>query len=237
MPTPEQYAAAFERERVNEYPVIDEFERRMGFAVDRDRLEAAARVLACPVKKSPPNWQHGRILYALGRKHLEQSNTQQLWIDIGTAKGFSSVCMMWALDDAKRRSFSQIYSFDIIDPESRERRNSVEDGKTIDEFVSEFAPPYHDELVDYQPITFPVWAEAISLQQCIDFAFVDGSHQYSGVKADIEAILPHQARGDIILFDDLQKEGVARAVSELQGYDLEYIEVLPTRKYAIAVKH
>ena len=49
------------------YPVVDEFEQRMGFAVDRERLEDAAGVLACLLKKNPPKWQHGRVLYALAR--------------------------------------------------------------------------------------------------------------------------------------------------------------------------
>ena len=234
--TPEAYAAAFERERKNEYPIIDEFERRMGYAVDRERLEAAARVLACPVKKNPPNWQHGRLVYALGKRVLSrQLEPSGVWLDVGTAKGFSALCMAWALADAGAH-YVPVFSFDVIDPESREPRNSVEDGKTIDEFVQPFMPEGENVFVDFQQGSLAIWAKAVNLQASVRFAFIDGSHQYDNVKSDISIVTPRQQSGDIILFDDLQKSDVARAVSELQGYDLEYIEVLPTRKYAIAVK-
>ena len=36
----------------------------------------------------------------------------------------------------------------------------------------------------------------------IDFAFLDGDHTYEGVKADIEALLPHLAANAIVVFDD-----------------------------------
>lgn len=226
MPTPEQYAAAFERERRNEYPVIDAFEKRMGFAVDRERLEAAARVLACPVKKNPPNWCHGRIIYALGRSYLARDDGEQHWLDIGSAKGFSSVCMAWALRDAGHNG--DVWTFDVIDPNSREPRNSVEDGKTLEEFIAPFRPKGFFIRMRMAGQELP--------PARINFAFIDGSHQYSGVKSDISIVTPRQQPGDIILFDDLQKPDVARAVSEMQGYDLEYITLLPERMYAIAVK-
>lgn len=224
--TPEAYAAAFERERKNEYPVIDEFERRMGFAVDRERLEAAARVLACPVKKNPPNWQHGRVIYAQVRS-IAWMPKDIACLDIGSAKGFSAVCMAWAISDAGYQ-YADIWTFDIIDPHSREPRNSVKDGKTLEEFIAPFKPKNIGIVMRKAGAEMPLAR--------INFAFIDGSHQYDNVKSDISIVTPRQQSGDIILFDDMQKETVARAVSELQGYDLEYIEVLPTRKYAIAVK-
>jgi hypothetical protein len=65
------YQDAFELERQQAYPVVDAFEARMGYALAKDRYEAAARVLACPVKRNPPNWHHGRIIYAAARKYLD----------------------------------------------------------------------------------------------------------------------------------------------------------------------
>jgi predicted O-methyltransferase YrrM len=229
--TPEAYAAAFERERVNEYPVIDALEARLGFAVDRERLEAAARVLACPVKKNPPNWAHGRLLYALGRSYLAHDAGEQYWLDVGSAKGYSAVCMAWAFDDSAREG--RVLSMDVIDPNSREPRNSVDDSKTLAEFTQDYMPMGSDVMFMRGSA-----ADVIGNgePERINFAFIDGSHQYENVKSDIATVTPRQQSGDIILFDDLQAPGVARAVSELQGYDLEHIEVLPTRKYAIAVK-
>lgn len=230
MPTREQYEAAFEKERQNEYPVIDEFERRMGFAVDRERLEAAARVLACPVKKNPPNWQHGRVVYALGRKYLTHDGSCKIWLDIGTAKGFSAMAMMMAAHDA--HIVVDIQSFDIIDPLSDEPRNSIADGQDVYSFTKPFIPKDFQGWIEFRKAPVPAY---IANDQ-IGFAFIDGSHTYEGVKADIATVVPHQRAGDIILFDDVNKDQVNRAVREMTGYELEYIKLLPNRAYAIAVK-
>jgi hypothetical protein len=228
--TREMYDAAFERERRNEYPVIDALEARLGFAVDRDRLEAAARVLACPVKKNPPNWQHGRVIYALGRSYLAAGGRNSLWLDIGTAKGFSACAMSWAFEDAGVGG--AIYSTDIIDPLSTEPRNSVEDGKIITEFVR----PYRSPTVSMNFCKPEAFEDFVRFVDRIGFAFIDGSHTYEGAKADIATVAPRQQPGDIMLFDDVHIEAVRRAVEETFGYVFEIITVLPNRKYCIAVK-
>jgi hypothetical protein len=234
MPTREQYEAAFEAERRNEYPVIDEFERRMGFAVDRERLEAAARVLACPVKRNPPNWQHGRVVYALARKKLHSTRGNPTYLDIGTAKGFSAVCMAWASMDEGPGAF--ITSVDVIEPESTEPRNSIMDGN-IRFGLCDYLDPFRDGYpIDFMAIGDAEWERFKAGTDRIHFAFIDGSHTYEGVKADIAVVAPRQRSGDIILFDDVNKEQINRAVREMAGYDLEYIKVLPQRAYAIAVK-
>lgn len=226
------YEAAFEKERANEYPVIDAFEQRMGFAVDRDRLEAAARVLACPIKKNPPNWQHGRVIYALGRSLIMRTADDQFWLDLGTAKGFSAVFMFLAALESRGSWGWNILTLDVIDPSSREPRNSIEDGKTVPEFVDPFLPPICRQNLLFGKVPVPESA----FGDRINFAFIDGSHTYDGVKSDIRTVTPRQQAGDIIMFDDLQVPAVAKAVSELKGYEIEIIRLMPTRKYAIAVK-
>lgn len=230
--TAHAYAAAFEAERANGYPVMNELEARFGFSIDRRRLESAARVLACPLKKNPPNWQHGRLIYAVGRRYLADHPKQaQTWLDIGTAKGFSACAMSWALGDAHEPG--DIFSYDIINPYSREPRNSVEDGKTVREFVEPFAAPgvfmsFHSAAA----------LRALSPQTRINLAFIDGSHTYDGVRADIDLVSSRQQAGDVILFDDLQVDGVRRAVWEpwCALYEIEEVELLRKRRYAIAVR-
>lgn len=223
------YDAAFQAERMVEYPVMDALEKRFGYAVDRDRLEDAARVLACPLKKNRPNWQHGRLIYALGRSYLAREGGHQFWLDVGTAKGFSAVCMSWALQDGGRGG--DVFSHDIIDPHSREPRNSVEDGKTIVEFIAPFQAK--GVFIGVRQGSAVAWSR-------VNFAFIDGSHTYEGVKSDIETIAPRQQAGDIMLFDDMQAHGVKAAVVGELGrfglYEIEEIRLLPSRIYAIAVR-
>ena len=126
--SPQHYRDAFETERHNDYLSVRAFERRMGFEVERGRLETAAAVLACPVKVNLPNWQHGRVIYSTLRKYLAWAADQvshMTLLDIGTAKGFSALCIQWAVTDSQM--LAQIVSVDVIDPEARVARNTVAD--------------------------------------------------------------------------------------------------------------
>lgn len=229
----QQYNLAFDRERRQEYPIIDRFETNVGYAVDRDRLESAARVLACPVKVNLPNWQHGRVIYSTLMRYLRYTHEPVIILDIGTAKGFSACVMTWAI--AATHHTSPVVSIDMMDPCSRVRRNSVGelDGfKTVHEFVA----PYIDTFV---PVEFLGGGSLQWLQKNtrrIGFAFVDGKHTYDAVTAEYAAISKCQDAGDIIIFDDLQIEPVHRAVSKLKGYDVIELKTEVGRKYAIAVK-
>lgn len=229
----EQYAAAFHQERVQTYRMIDAIEARCGYAVDRGRLEDAARVLACPVKKSPPNWQHGRVLYALTRKYLECQDGPIACLDIGTAKGFSALCLRWALNDAGVDG--EIVSVDVINPQERVSRNTVADVdgiKTLGEILAPWWP-------DAQGITFLKSTGQQWLQehpQRVHVAFVDGKHSYEAVSWEGALLAERQQTGDLVMFDDVQIDGVARAIRKLRAYEIEYVDVLPNRRYAIGVR-
>jgi predicted O-methyltransferase YrrM len=227
------YDAAFARECGHTYPAIDAFEARAGFAVPRSRLEAAARVLACPLKKSPPNWQHGRVVYAAARQSLAGRPASVLLLDIGTAKGFSALLMAWAVSDAGRAD--RIVSVDVLDPAARVARNSVaelEGLKTVHEFVAPWLPS--GPLVEFRGGGSEAWLSAAPPGAPIGFAFIDGRHDRAAVSAEAAAIAARQAPGDVIVFDDLQIPGIADAVSSLSGYDVEHLEARAARRYAIA---
>src|SRR5262245_9408863 len=118
----DEYEAAFRKECDQSYPVVDALEKRYGYAIDRTKLNIAAHVLACPLKKNPPNWQHGRILYALTRHYLQGQIDVSL-LDVGTAKGFSALCLLWSLRDTD--ILGSVTSVDVIDPLARVKRNTV----------------------------------------------------------------------------------------------------------------
>ena len=229
----QQYNAAFERERRQSYPVIDALEKNLGFAVDRARLESAARVLACPVKVNPPNWQHGRIIYAMAMRYLKHTTEPVIFLDIGTAKGFSACVMTWALTAVHHTS--PVVSIDVMNPQARVRRNSIAELgglKTIQEFTEPF-------IESFVPVEFLGCGSMAWLEQNthrIGFAFVDGKHTYEAVMAEHIAIAKHQELGDVIIFDDIQIEPVHRAVSKLKGYAVMKIDTGAGRKYAIAMK-
>jgi len=233
--TKEAYDLAFETERKKEYPAVDAYERRLGFAINRGKLEDAARVLACPIKVNPPNWQHGRIVYATARKRLADLKDVATLLDIGTAKGFSAICANWALQDSG--VLGRVHSTDVIHPESTEPRNSVAD---LDgpQALSEIVAPWldNDRHIFFDGLSGVDWLKQHARYR-IHFAFIDGKHSYEAVSAECGLLTGAQSAGDVIVLDDLQIPGIARAMSELTAtgrYEAQTIIALPNRAYGVA---
>lgn len=235
-PTRADYDAAFTREAAVLYPVIDELEQRLGYALDRVRLERAARVLACPVKRNPPCWQHGRVLYALTRARLASwaaIDGPLTLLDIGTAKGFSALCLQWALDDA--RVDGVVWSIDVIDPHGRVSRNTVAevDGlRTLEEIL---APWPEAARIRFVRGTGEEWLRTTRGRLAV--AFVDGKHTRQAVETEAALLEQRQDPGDVALFDDVQIPPVAEAVRIVADtYALKELRPLAHRAYMIGVR-
>lgn len=227
------YREAFTRECAREYPMVDAYEARCGFAVPTHRLRRAAEVLACPVKVHAPNWQHGRVLYAAARQYLAHASGPVTMLDIGTAKGFSALCLLWAARDADVDA--RIVSVDVIDPHSTEPRNTVAelDGPvTLYDILKPW--PESRDIVFLQS-TGIEWLERHGKR--VHVAFVDGKHTGSIVRKEGVLLAQRQMTGDLAIFDDVHIPDVSVAVNSLHhDYRLEYLEVLPHRHYAIGVR-
>lgn len=235
--TAADYRAAFETERVREYPVIDAFEAQCGYAIDRVKLETAAKVLACPVKKNPPNWQHGRVLYAAARKYLA-GKPSGCWtfLDIGTAKGFSALCLQWALNDhAGGARCSGVTSIDVIDPHARVERKTVAEVDGLLTLAETLALWPEASGIRFVQSTGICWLAAHP--ERIHVAFVDGKHSGHVVVQEGKLLAARQHRGDLAIFDDVHIPDVSVAVNSLHhDYRLERIELLPNRHYEIGVR-
>jgi predicted O-methyltransferase YrrM len=232
--TTDDYRKAWEREREQAYPMIDAFEAECGHAMARGRLEGMARVLACPVKANPPNWQHGRVIYALTRRYLSAYDGGPVSIlDIGTAKGFSALCFRSALSD--HGVAGDIVSVDVLDPSARVKRNTVAEVDGFKTLYETIAPWCEPGQIDFRQQT---GAKALAASSGrLHLAFVDGRHNYESVKEEARLLSERQRPGDIAIFDDTQITDVAKAVSEASGlYTLRYLNPLPQRRYAIGTR-
>lgn len=232
--TKEQYDAAWRDECARSYPEIDLLVKTIGYDLDREWMQTAARVLACPVKVNPPCWQHGRVVYAVLRRYLSSTPADVVrCLDIGTAKGYSAIVAARALIDAGRVGL--VTSIDVIDPDAKARRNTVAE---VDGLLT-----LHETLADWQQeksmVNFVLgkgenWF--VMNRKRIHFAFVDGKHAYESVRKELVGLAGCQDVGDVIICDDLQVPGVARAVKELRGYDKTDVVALPERVYSVLVK-
>lgn len=236
IPTVADYRQAFDQARAQMYPGVDALEGALGVAVDRARLEAAARILACPVKTKPPNWQHGRVIYARLRHYIQTRPpaAPPCVLDIGTAKGFSALCARWALDDAGATA-GTVVSVDVLDPQGRVRRNTVAecDGfKTLAEL--------HEAWPEAARIQFVQATGVEWLKQHphrIHAAFIDGKHAFDAVREEGRLLAARQVAGDLVLFDDLQVAGVAAAIGKLEVYyELDPLVLHRDRGYVMGVR-
>lgn len=231
--TADEYGRIFEAERANVYPSIDAFEQRMGEAIDRGRLEEAARVLSCPMKAAPPNWQHGRVIYAVARQYFDALNPPGPvnLIDIGTAKGFSALCLEWARDDSQ--IVGNVTSIDVLPPGARVRRNTpaeVDGLRTLWEILAPWPEAKHIAFVEATGID---WLRRSGAR--VHVAFVDGKHTDNAVWHEGRILADRQQPGDVVIFDDWQVHGVAAAIKRLGAfYELEPLQAKPGRAYVIA---
>ncbi len=231
--TAETYARIFALEREQSYPMVDAFEQRMGFAIDRDRLEEAARVLSCPFKAAAPSWQHGRVLYAATRRYLadQQYISPVLTLDIGTAKGFSALCVRFAVEDAGAGTES--FSVDVMPPDAKVRRNTVAEVGGLKTLYEILAPWPEARCITFLKSTGIDWL--MTYPQRVHVAFVDGKHSGAVVYQEGLLLSARQEPGDLVIFDDVHIPDVSKAVESLAKlYDIERLQVLPKRAYAIA---
>lgn len=236
-----EYVEAFESERVHEYAAVDVYEARCGFAMPRGELEGLARTLACPVKKNPPNWQHGRVIYSRLCQHLTSpllvgARVPMLVLDVGTAKGFSACVMACALRDVGRVDVA-VVSVDVVDPAAPVVRNSVAEVTgplTVYEFTGQYIPP--GVRVTFHGGGSGAWFDTTRGDGVrIPFAFVDGKHSTEMVLREAEEIGARQYAGDVVIFDDCQLDPVARAVAAIRQYRVEFLDIGP-RRYALGVR-
>jgi predicted O-methyltransferase YrrM len=231
------YSSIFAHEREKTYPMVDAFEGRMGYHIDTERVEEAARVLSCPFKAAAPNWQHGRVLYAATRRYLaglpyqDEGPPQIRTLDIGTAKGYSALCVRFAVEDAGVDA--QSVSVDVLPPDARVRRNTpaeVDGLKTLAEIL---APWPEASRITFLNMTGVDFLKGNALR--IHVAFVDGKHSGAVVKQEGLMLADVQQPGDLAIFDDVHIPDVGAAVDALAKlYDIERLQILPKRAYAIA---
>lgn len=227
----DQYEAIFARAKDLVYPQIDAFEAETGYAIDRDWLDEAGRVLCCPFKASPPHWQHGRVLYAAVRSYIDAHYAPCYRVlDIGTAKGFSALCLQRAFLDAGVSA--AITSVDVMPPNERCYRNTVteQDGlKTLAEILE---PWPESRSITFVELTGIAWLTAHS--ERLHVAFVDGKHTADVVRQEGKLLATRQQSGDLAIFDDCQMPQVSPAVVSLgEWYRIAYVKADP-REYGIA---
>ena len=153
--------------------------------------------------------EHGLLLYKLILQRLD-CNRPLVILDVGTARGFSSITMARALLDANQVGI--IYTVDVIDHNEfrnwhSRRAGKQEDDEPLAEIVitrSEIWNKwFQDEAARITPIINESWRVLNDWNYGpIDVVFLDGDHTYGAVRKELSLLDSLMAPGGVIVLDD-----------------------------------
>ena len=194
-------------------------------------------------KKDLTCYTHGFILYDVVTQYLRAGNRSNVTIlEIGTARGFSALAMARSMAD--QGASGKILTVDLLPHRTNLLWNTHQDvtrGARSREILLE---PWHDLLDSYVifvEANSRSFIESVSISR-INVAFLDGSHTYRDIHAEVSQVAPRQVEGDLIVFDDVSQTkypelalGIETA-AKIFGYQLTYLEINENRGVGIAVK-
>lgn len=187
---------------------------------------------------------HGYLLQEELRKYLlfNKSETNINILEIGTARGYSSICMAKVLNEQNMNG--KIITVDILPVDKKIYWNSISDIESGKQTRYELLKPW-EHLVNKYIIYIKGYTK-IALTKIflprINFCFIDGSHEYDDVKYEIQFVSSRQKQNDIIFFDDYNKKkfpGVVQAIDKNLGidqYEINLLDYGEDRKYLLAIK-
>ena len=239
------YLDLFKRAKNKDNKKVVSFESECGFAIDPNWFDNLCLVTQTCLKESELNFNHGRILYSLLSKYINDinipPNNKNITIfETGTARGFSSLCMSKAINDQKFNG--KIITLDCIGHNERIFWNCISDheGKKTRE---ELLKNWNAELSNI--IFFQGWTNEILNRigiSRINFAFLDAQHTKKDVLKEFNYVSKKQKKGDIILIDDVTPNlfsGVCEAIKDIEKiypYSIKILDFDKNRGYAIATR-
>ena len=180
--------------------------------------------------KQIPNYERGILLYSLIAKYKPKNV-----LEIGTAEGYSTLCMAWAMTDYNING--KIFT---IDPKPFdvpvERNVTWEDNPKHDtvmlsrrELWNKFAD---NEWIKKIEVLTGFSGEVLQKNTKLpkmDMGFIDGSHVYEAVLHDFYAFLEVASESFHLLFDDYvpnENDGVTKAIDEevAPNFDIALIQ-------------
>ena len=236
---PDELRKKWEKFSNTAFPEVDAFEQVQGFSVDLIWFHNLGLITSVPDTESEPNYNHGRILYACLRRYLKETGKGSvITVDVGTARGFSALCMCKAFEDSGR--YGSIISVDVLPHLKEIYWNNVSDTegqRTRNELLREYCHLFEGRVVFATATSSRIFSQ-LSFPR-IHFAYLDGEHIYAAVSKELASIVPRQKKDDMILFDDCTETkfpGVAKAVQELDNYQVRIIPIESGYEMVLAKK-
>ena len=134
----------------------------------------------------------GRLLYRLARQCTGRGSI----VEIGSWKGKSTI---WLANGSRSGQKTKIHA---VDPHTGSTEHQQQFGRvwTFDEFQRNIKSAGVDDLI-VPHVDFSE-AAARTFKDPVELIFIDGLHEYEGVKSDFEAWFPKVIDGGIMAFHD-----------------------------------
>lgn len=193
------------------------------------------------VKSSALNWMHGFLLMKTLKDYVSENKDEITIFETGTSRGFSSVIMSYVLD--KQGKNYNINTIDIIPHNKKIYWNCISDlknGKTTRENLLSDYSNFLDKINFIHGDSKSI-LNKLNINN-INFAFLDGSHEYQDVKLEFEYVNKRNNTGDVIVLDDYtygQFDGIVKLVEEIKANNGYYINIIDDNKkrgYAVLKK-
>ena len=216
--------------------------KELGYKIDPPWIKELALNTQVSIKKSQVNYTHGFVIYDQLRRYLSSADDIVHIVETGTAKGFSSLVMAKALQDSDK--LGQIITIDLIPHDRPIYWNTISDiekGKMTRRTKLSKYKELCEKYILYLCGSSQNILSRIAFNR-INFAFLDGKHDYKTVDLEINYISSHQKQGDILMFDDYNVKlfpDLVKRVNELIDtgeYDTEILGSIDERSYVIARK-
>ena len=187
----------------------------------------------CPINplvdEPNSNFERGMLLYALIIKYKPKNV-----LEIGTAEGFSTLCMAWAMTDCGING--KIFTIDPkqfdIPVERLNTWDETQENKIVmlstKEIWEKFGKKnWLEKIKIYTGSSGEILNKFSNELPKMDMAYIDGHHVFNAVNHDFHAFLRIASKNFCILFDDYFKNGdVAKVVDEqiIPNFDVSIIK-------------
>lgn len=194
-------------------------------------------------KKSMLSWIHGFVIMKTLNEYIKDNYKSKIEIlETGTAAGFSSVIMSYVL--IKSKLDYKIYTIDLI-PHHREIYwNRISDhtvGKLSRENLLGEYSNYIKNINFINGVSKKLIKKDLHIDR-VNFAFIDGSHEYEDAKMEFEFVDRRNSKGDIIILDDYTPgkfDGIVKITNHiklLRKYHVDIVNYEDTRGYVVCKK-
>jgi hypothetical protein len=152
-------------------------------------------------KNSETNYLHGFVIMKFLMDYLKNNKDNITIFETGTARGFSSIAMSFILKKFKNNYI--IHTLDIIPHNKKILWNCISDlesGKiTRKNLLSDYSK-YLKNINFICGISNEI-LNKLNIDR-INFAFLDGSHDYDDIKLEFDYVNERNSSGDMIILDD-----------------------------------